>query len=72
MGGIGTVPYCAVLSSFVATMGKVARPAAGGPPLGRSRNPLKKSIRPNVVVLKVGYRLSVKLTLAATTIFIQG
>ena len=29
MEGTGTVPHCAVLSSFVATMGKVARAAAG-------------------------------------------
>ena len=29
--GTGTVPHCAVLSSFVATMGKVSRTAAGGP-----------------------------------------
>ena len=28
--GTGTVPHCAVLSSFVATMGKVSRAAAGG------------------------------------------
>ena len=30
MGGTGTVPHCAVLSSFVATIGKVSRVAAGG------------------------------------------
>ena len=29
MGGTGTVPHCAVLSSFVATMGKVSRAAVG-------------------------------------------
>ena len=30
MGGRGTVPHCAGLSSFVATMGKVSRAVAGG------------------------------------------
>ena len=29
MGSTGTVPHCAVLSSFVETMGKVSRAAAG-------------------------------------------
>ena len=29
MGDTGTVPYCAVLSSFMATMGKVSHAAAG-------------------------------------------
>ena len=29
-GGTGTVPHCAVLSSFLATMGKISRAAAGG------------------------------------------
>ena len=32
MGGTGTVPHCAVLSSFVATIGKISLAAAGGPP----------------------------------------
>ena len=39
MGGTGTVPHCAILYSFVATMGKVSRAAAGGPPLRLSHNP---------------------------------
>ena len=29
MGGTGTVPHCAVLSNFVATIGKDSRAAAG-------------------------------------------
>ena len=43
-GGTGTVLHCAVLSSFVATMGKVSRAAAGGVSFRRllqHRNPLK-------------------------------
>ena len=30
MGGTGTVPHCAILSSFIATISKVSRAAAGG------------------------------------------
>ena len=33
MGGTGTVPHCAVLSSFAATMSKVSRATAVEPPL---------------------------------------
>ena len=42
MGGTGAVPHCAVLSSFVATMGKVSRAADRGTHLGRTHNSLNK------------------------------
>ena len=41
MGGTGTLPNCAVLSSFVATMGKVSRAATGGASFRAVTQPFK-------------------------------
>ena len=41
MEGTGTVPHCAVLASFVATMGKVSRAAAGEASCRAVPQPLK-------------------------------
>ena len=41
MGGTGTVPHCAVLSSFVATMGKVSRAVARGASFRKVPQPFK-------------------------------
>ena len=41
MGGTGNVPHCAVLSSFVATMGKVSRAAARGASFRAVMQPFK-------------------------------
>ena len=45
MGGTGTVPHCAVLSSFVATMGKVSRAAAGQASFRAVPQPFKLKIK---------------------------